>query len=147
MERQVLFRNPYLKNIFMDSHFIFNKPEVINEISFETKGPVENHMLMTGDAAGMITPVCGNGMAIAIRSGKLLAEAVVGYCNGTFNRAALEQKYATVWRNNFATRLWFGRQIQSLFGNPGLSNAAVNLSLHAKPLASLIVRQTHGDPF
>ena len=70
MERQVLLKNPHLKRIFSEADFVFGRPEVINEISFETKDPVENHILMAGDAAGMITPVCGNGMAIAIHSGK-----------------------------------------------------------------------------
>ncbi|HET9055112.1 MAG TPA: NAD(P)-binding protein, partial [Cyclobacteriaceae bacterium] len=66
LEEKVLFENPHLKKIFTEAEFLFQKPEVINEISFETKEPVFNHILMAGDAAGMIAPLCGNGMAMAI---------------------------------------------------------------------------------
>ena len=41
MEDAVLFKNPFLKNIFTNSQFLFDKPETINEISFETKLPVD----------------------------------------------------------------------------------------------------------
>jgi flavin-dependent dehydrogenase len=147
MERAVLCRNPILQNIFNHSSFIFNKPEVINEISFATKSPVENHILMAGDAAGMITPVCGNGMAIAIHSAKILSELVIQYCTGKINREVLEQHYRLAWSRQFKRRLWFGRNIQHLFGNASFSNAGVNLALYSKPLASLIVSRTHGQSF
>ena len=79
MEEAILFKNPFLKNIFTNSQFLFDKPETINEISFETKLPVEAHILMTGDAAGMITPLCGNGMAMAIHSAKIVSDLLVKY--------------------------------------------------------------------
>jgi flavin-dependent dehydrogenase len=57
MEADVLHRNPYLKSIYSNSEFLFEKPEVINEISFSPKEAVFEHVLMAGDAAGMITPL------------------------------------------------------------------------------------------
>ena len=33
-------------------------------------------MLMLGDAAGMITPLCGNGMSMAMHASKLAYEAI-----------------------------------------------------------------------
>ena len=56
---------------------LFEKPEVINEITFEKQDPVSNHILMCGDAAGMITPLCGNGMAMAIHSAKILSGLII----------------------------------------------------------------------
>ncbi len=147
MERAVLYQNPLLKNIFNNSTFVLNKPEVINEISFETKNPVENHILMAGDAAGMITPACGNGMAIAIHSAKILSDLVIQYCTDKINREELERCYRMAWNRQFKRRLWFGRHVQRLFGNSGFSNAGVNLALYSKPLTNLIVSKTHGKPF
>ena len=148
MEKQVLFRNPYLKSIFERAEFLFDKPEVINEISFETKRPVEDHILMTGDAAGMITPLCGNGMAMAIHAAKLTAELVTRFCNDPdYARARLEQDYDAVWKKQFATRLWTGRQIQRLFGSEWTSNLGVNIALYVKPLASFLISKTHGPVF
>lgn len=147
MEEQVLYKNPLLKNIFLHAEFLFAAPETINEISFETKEPVSNHVLMCGDAAGMITPLCGNGMAMAIHSSKLLSELVVEFCNNpSFTRSALEKRYEAAWSQQFATRLWIGRQLQHLFGSNFASNLAVGLAQRTRPTARYLISKTHGTP-
>jgi hypothetical protein len=70
LEENVIRKNPYLNEIFNTPNFCWINPKVINEISFEKKAPVEQHILMSGDTAGMIAPLCGNGMAMAIHSAK-----------------------------------------------------------------------------
>ncbi len=148
MEEKVLFRNPFIKSIFSNSTFIFEKPETINEISFETKKPVVDHILMAGDAAGMITPLCGNGMAMAIHASKLLSDLVIKFCEDEkYQRNQLEADYTKAWTNQFASRLWTGRQIQRLFGSEWASNVAVNLALHAKPVANFLISKAHGKEF
>ncbi len=147
MEKAVLFRNPFLREIFNEAEFLFEKPEVINEISFETKGPVERHILLTGDAAGMITPLCGNGMAIAIHSSKILAEHILRFYAGLTSRSQMELDYEASWKKLFAGRLRAGRQIQRLFGHEWTSNLAVGLARHASPVARFLMNNTHGQPF
>jgi len=147
MEEAVLHRNPFLKSIFKSAEFIFSKPETINEITFERKRLIENHVLMCGDAAGMITPLCGNGMAIAIHAAKLLSCAIAAYGAGAISREQMEARYTTEWTQMFARRLWAGRQIQRLFGSVRASDFAVNLARHWKPAAGFLVSQTHGQPF
>ena len=147
MEQQVLFQNPYLKTIYQQAEFLMKKPEVINEISFATKAPVENHLLMCGDSAGMITPLCGNGMAIAIHASKLVSEAVSDFCKGKLTRMEMEHSYRISWKQNFEKRLWAGRKIQGLFGSVAASNLAVNLARYVTPVANFLVSKTHGVPF
>lgn len=148
LEQKVLYINPFLKHIFRNAEFLFEKPETINEISFETKSAVEDHILMAGDAAGMIAPLCGNGMAMAIHSGKLIGDLVSAYClDGSMRREEMEQVYSREWQKLFARRLWIGRNVQRLFGSEFASAIAINLALHVKPLAKLIIRNTHGDVF
>lgn len=148
MEKAVLFQNPHLKLIFDQAEFLFEKPETINEISFETKSPVDQHILMTGDAAGMISPLCGNGMAMAIHSAKIVSEYVSRfYHDKEYSREVLEKDYAIAWRRQFASRLWSGRQIQRLFGGVAASNLAVNLANKLQPVAKFLMKQTHGQPF
>lgn len=147
MEENILYENPFLRKIFSESEFLFDKPEVINEISFETKAPVENHVLMSGDAAGMITPLCGNGMAMAIHSGKIAAGLIARFCQEKISRAEMENEYAAQWRALFARRLWAGRQIQNLFGRAVVSNLAVALVRSVQPLGPYLVSLTHGKPF
>jgi menaquinone-9 beta-reductase len=142
MEKDILQKNPFLKNIFQSSDFLYEKPLVINEISFAPKQAIEQHIFMVGDAAGLITPLCGNGMAMAIHGAKLLSEVLLG----PGSRAQKEQQYQAIWQKNFATRLWAGRNIQRLFGDPRLSELA-SISLRALPfLLPRMIRATHGQP-
>lgn len=148
LEENVLFKNPHLKSLFQNSEFLFEKPETINEITFDTKEPIVNHVLMAGDAAGMITPLCGNGMAMAIHASKVVSELIVRFCtNEKYNRLQLEKDYNQQWENLFANRLWFGRQVQRLFGSTVASNIAIHLALYSKPVANAIVKRTHGEVF
>lgn len=147
MEKAILHQNPHLRRIFQEAEFLYEQPEVINEISFATKTCVENHMLMCGDAAGMITPLCGNGMAMAIHAGKLAAEQVVHYFENGRNRQALERGYTLAWEKQFAQRLRLGRAVQRLFGSPLLSEVAVGTLRYMPAAVRLIMRQTHGQPF
>jgi flavin-dependent dehydrogenase len=147
MEQAVLHRNPYLKEIWDTSDFLFDRPLVINEISFAKKQPVENHILMSGDTTGTITPLCGNGMAMAIRSAYLLSQIVLrNHHQGTFKKSKIEDEYTRVWNKTFAFRLWTGRQVQQLFGSKASSNIAVKLAKFA-PVANQIVKLTHGRAF
>jgi menaquinone-9 beta-reductase len=146
MEQNVLYKNPLLAEIFSSLEFQ-PKPEVINEISFATKGPIENNMLMVGDAAGMITPLCGNGMAMAIHSAKIASELVLKFCEDEIDFDTLMNQYSGKWKLIFANRLRIGRTVQKLFGNKMLSSFAVELVLKSKSLSTYIMKQTHGQPF
>jgi menaquinone-9 beta-reductase len=150
MEKQILFKNAHLKYLFTNSEFLFNKPEVINEITFERKSLTDNHILFCGDAAGMITPLCGNGMAMAIHSGKILAETIAEHIRSDqalLKRESLEKTYRYKWEKQFSMRLRTGRFIQKLFGNNILSNLAVSALRSAPALTQLLVKKTHGKPF
>jgi flavin-dependent dehydrogenase len=104
---------------------------------------------MTGDSAGMITPLCGNGMAMAIHSAKIADELVLEFCNNRYQPYRIRScEYTQKWNTLFANRrLWVGRQIQKLFGADWTSNLAVNLVGRVKPVAGWLVKQTHGDIF
>ena len=143
MEQAVLWKNPLLKRIFQESEFLWEKPEVITEINFERKLPVENHLLMLGDAAGLITPLCGNGMAMAMHSALLVTEAL----REGKTRQEVEQHYSKRWNALFYQRLGAGRAIQRLFGSGRGSVIARNLIAHVPFVARTLLKNTHGQPF
>jgi flavin-dependent dehydrogenase len=146
MEEKVLCQNPHLQKIFRESEFLYPQPEVINEISFAPKTAVAGHVLCAGDAAGLITPLCGNGMAMAFHSGKILAEEIAAYFQHR-NRTFLEASYTQAWENQFNARLRVGRAVQQVFGKKILSEIAVS-ALQKMPFAvQLIMKNTHGKPF
>ncbi|WP_338875517.1 NAD(P)/FAD-dependent oxidoreductase [Spirosoma sp. SC4-14] len=145
MEQSVLWKNPHLKAVFTKADFLYEKPEVINEFSFSAKRAIENHILMTGDSAGLITPLCGNGMAMAIRGAKLASDLANAFLHGQIARQELEKRYQQSWANQFARRLWIGRTVQRFFGKTWLTEHAVRTLDVVKPMLRTIIRQTHGN--
>jgi flavin-dependent dehydrogenase len=147
MEARVLQQNPRLREIFGQAEFLYRQPEVINEISFAPKQPVEQHVLMAGDAAGLITPLCGNGMAMALHGAALAAAAAHDFLRGTSSRASMEAAYARAWRAQFGARLRVGRAVQGLFGGPLLSELVVGGLRHWPAAVQALMRRTHGQEF
>ena len=147
LEAEVLARNPRLREILTTAEVLYEQPEVINEISFAPKQPVEQHMLMGGDAAGLITPLCGNGMAMALHGAALAAEASHGFLRGQYARPQVEADYARAWRAAFGTRLRVGRAVQRLFGEPRLSELVVGGLRHWPGAVQALMRRTHGTAF
>lgn len=148
MEKVLVRKNPYLRAIFENSDFLFDKPEVINEFSFRPKSLIENHILMSGDTAGLITPLCGNGMAMAIHSAKILSEIIVANKDRKEGkRSSIEKEYLAKWNSTFKRRLWVGRQTQRLFGSKLTSEIAVSLMKGSPWISHRIMKGTHGEPF
>lgn len=145
VEEGELFKNPYLKETFTKATFIYDKPLVINEISFEKKSAIEDHMLMIGDTAGLITPLCGNGMAMAIHGGKLAADLATKFLNNEMDRESMEKNYQEQWKLAFQTRLWAGRNLQKVFGKNRMTNAVLGLLKNQPKVLSKIISLTHGE--
>jgi menaquinone-9 beta-reductase len=147
MEEKILFENPHLKKIFSEFEVEEGFPLTISQISFSNKSQVEKHLLMTGDAGGMITPLCGNGMSIALHTGKIAAEMGKEFLQGKMSREVMERHYQERWEKNFSLRLQAGRQLQKFFGSTRLSNGFVQLFRTFPFMATPVIRLTHGKPF
>ncbi len=143
----VIEKNPNLKSIFESMSLIFEKPITISQISFAEKQTVDNHILMIGDTAGLIHPLCGNGMAMAIHSAKIASELVSKYLRKEIpSRQVLEERYIREWDYNFKQRLKFGRWLSSLLQNPKLSEVALRILTVFPFLLPIIINKTHGKP-
>jgi menaquinone-9 beta-reductase len=147
MEQSVLSKNPHLKKIFAESKLLNEAPVTISKISFERKTQVENHVLMLGDAAGMITPLCGNGMSMALHGSKLADEQIHLFLEGHISRIEMETQYSRQWKKHFSRRLKTGRRIQRLFSNKWLTDSFISVAKHFPRLVDYLIRQTHGKPF
>jgi len=147
LEEKVLQKNPFLKRIFKQSRVLYQAPLTISQISFENKSQVENHILMVGDAGGMITPLCGNGMSMALHASKIAAELIIRFLSATITRQQLEENYVEQWNRLFKQRLHTGRIIQRLFGKEWITNVFITMMKPFPKFVSYLIRQTHGDPF
>lgn len=147
MERVVLYRNPHLKNIFEQMEVLYKEPLVISQVSFAKKTNIFQHIIMLGDAAGMIAPLCGNGMSMAMHAAKIASGFIHQFLEDKCTRDQMENTYSAQWNKHFASRLQTGRFIQSLFGKPMMTNMFVNSLKPFPGLINALIRRTHGEPY
>ena len=102
---------------------------------------------MIGDAAGMITPLCGNGMSMALHGSKMAAEQIHLFLQGAITREEMEQQYTSQWQQQFARRLKMGRRIQRLFGRTWITNSFISIAKRFPRLVNYLIKQTHGRSF
>ena len=147
MEHTILSANPHLKKIFDNCKKIRDEPVIISQISFDKKELIKDHVLMVGDAAGMITPLCGNGMSMALHASKISGEQILKFLKGTISRELMEQTYAADWTENFENRLRTGRMLQRLFNNTWLTTLMIMIGRSYPGLIRTLIKKTHGRPF
>lgn len=145
-QANVLAKNDNLKMVFKNSRMVFEKPVTISQICFDRKAIVENHILMTGDTAGLIHPLCGNGMAMAIHSAKIAAEAAERFIEGIISREVMEQEYKEEWKKHFSSRMRMGRMLGRVLKNRFLTRQLMNVVSLLPGVLPFIINQTHGKP-
>ena len=142
----VLRENPHLNAFLQEAKPLFDRPMSIAQISFGIKKSVENNILFAGDSAGLIHPLCGNGMAMAIHASSLGAPLICSFLAGEIDRQSLEDKYSKEWKKHFHTRMRTGRYIQNLIGKKALSEPLVPLLNQYPQLVKKLIQLTHGEP-
>ena len=147
METNILHKNKFLKEIFEHSEILYKTPLTISQISFAKKTQVENGILLMGDAAGMITPLCGNGMSMALHSSKIATHFIDQFLQKKISRNEMEKAYAKKWKQTFLSRVAVGRFIQNMFGNASVTNRFIRLMKLFPTLTKLLIKHTHGKPF
>lgn len=145
-EQRIMSRNPHLKSVLEEAIPLFERPLAISNFAFGAEKPVVDHVFMAGDSAGMISPLCGNGMAMAITSGYQLAEILDNALSGRLSRGEAERAYTRQWQKQFSSRMWWGNRLQSLFGKPGVANFALSVLSAVPAITPFIIKQTHGEP-
>ena len=112
-------------------------------VIFRARLPVEQGIVMVGDASGVVDPLTGNGMAMAIQSAVLAAPFVQTMLTYE-NRKAVENGYIEAHDGFFSRRIRWSRRVARLLSRPRLLEAA--LSAVKKPsVGSFLLRRTRAD--
>lgn len=141
---KVLCKNQTLEGIFKNATSTFEKPLSISQISFASKPVVEHHILMCGDSAGMIHPLCGNGMSMAIQGAKMASNLIIQYFEQGLSRNEVEKRYQRQWDRAFKLRIGTGRLLASLFTLKSMALHMINWVKNFPGLVRRIISMTHG---
>ena len=144
VQREVLSKNPFLSTFFDEAKLLFDKPISISQIYFGNREKSTNNILMIGDTAGMIHPLAGNGMAIAIHSAKIASELIHEHFCDKIDYVSLSNAYVIKWKATFSNRIRKGSMIQSLLEKRKLSHKIMNILPFIPKVIPLIIKQTHG---
>jgi len=147
MEKMILSENPFLKEIFTNAKFIYEKPLNISQINFQSKSKIENHVFCIGDAAGLIAPLCGNGMSMAMHSSKLAFNRNDSFLRGSISRNEAEKEYLKQWNKHFKKRLFIGKVVQYFFGNNTMTVLFLKAMKKVPFISKWIIKNTHGESF
>jgi flavin-dependent dehydrogenase len=95
----------------------------------------------------MITPLCGNGMSMALHGSKIAFHVIDRFLQAQISRSEMEQQYQNEWNRIFEKRLRTGRIIQRFFGSVFLSDLLVTTLRPFPGIVTKLIRATHGEPY
>lgn len=147
MEEEVLFKNVKIKDVFERAEFLYTKPIAVSNIEFKKKELLKDDVIYVGDAAGLITPLCGNGMSMSLHASAILGPLVSSYLCGELTKSEMYLEYSKQWNKQFKVRMSAGRKIQSVFRNQRTADIGLTLLNLFPFLKQRIIKLTHGKAY
>lgn len=142
-EQRYLYQNPTLKRYFTQFPKLTERVSTAG-VFFSKRSVHADGMLFLGDTAGMIPPLAGNGMSMAIHSATIAANLAHRHFIGNLDRNEIGLRYESEWNSAFSSRLRMARTLQSIMEKPGMTAFSMAAFQAFPGLFRLAVSQTHG---
>jgi menaquinone-9 beta-reductase len=140
-----LYANPVLRDRLSHLKFDRTVQHRLRQISFALKGTFDDDVCLIGDTAGMITPLCGDGMAMALHTAEIVVPLVSDYLVGSISANTWKHQYQQQWQQEFKRRLQLGRLLHSAFIRPPIAQASVTLCQTFPAIGDWLIRNTRGE--
>jgi flavin-dependent dehydrogenase len=126
----------YSRHVPAQSNWLSSEPVI-----FRARSPVEGGIFMIGDASGIIDPLTGNGMAMAIQSALLVAPSLVRLLEKPGDRRRIEREYRSRHHTFFGSRISWSRRVARLLSRPRLLDVAL-ASVRSRAIGRFLLRRT-----
>lgn len=140
MKQQV----PALNRRLEGAQLVYSRWMAIAQVPFEPKENILRDVLLAGDASGLIAPLAGDGISMALEAGWLAGDLSSRFLSGQWNAVELRREYMKEWRKRFAFRLALGRMLQPLLLEPASAEKIFRLLAASPALGQTIIRWTRG---
>lgn len=140
---QLRRESPQLDSLFAGATPVQREFLSCEPVVFAARAPVEEGVFLVGDAAGIIDPLAGNGMAMAIQSAAIAAPLILARLRLEDDEAPL-RAYTAEWHAAFDSRLRWSRRIAWVLSRPGLLRAAI-ATVRAPAIGAWLLRKTRAD--
>jgi len=138
-------QNPALGRWFSSAERVYNSWLSISQIPFVRKQVVVNDILMAGDSAGLIAPVAGDGMGMALQAGQLVSKLLDLYLTDQISAVDLCERYTTLWWQTFGLRLRLSRVLQAFMLRPNWLTPGLRFMNAVPALGHLLMTQTRDN--
>jgi flavin-dependent dehydrogenase len=119
------------------------EPVSTSPLIFRPAQPIQNSMLQTGDAAAFVDPFVGDGISLALRSGKLAAECLVPFFQGECTLPAALARYAREYRSKLGHVLRTSSKLRHLLACPVLiRKPLLSVASKAPFITARLIRMT-----
>lgn len=137
-------QNPRLDERLRPLSRVSERFEAVSQVPLMPKTRFAEDVCMVGDAAGMIAPLCGDGMAMALDAADVLAPLASEFLSDDRSPAAFRSTYEQRWRRTFGRRMRIGRWVHAAAFRPTLTTALLRTCTVLPPLARWLIRATRG---
>jgi len=117
----------------------------IAHIPFVERQVVVNDVLMVGDAAELIAPVAGDGIAMALQSSQMVSELLDQYLNLQISAEMLRRQYTALWWDTFRVRLPLSRILQEFMLRPNWLIPGLRLMNAVPSLGRFLITHTRDN--
>lgn len=118
--------------------------KAVSQIPLRPKRRFADDVCMIGDAAGMIAPLCGDGMAMALQTADLVLPLAADFLDGHRSPKAFREAYQSRWSAAFERRMVLGRWVHWAAFRPFAAAALVHACQLVPPLGRWLIRATRG---
>jgi flavin-dependent dehydrogenase len=135
-------QNPALGKSFANMERVHDSWLSISQIPFISKQVVVNDILMAGDSAGLIAPVAGDGMGMALQAGEMAADVLDLFLTQQLSAMKVRESYSVLWWQTFVVRLRLSSVLQMFMLHPKWLTSGL-MCMNAVPtLGRLLVSYT-----
>jgi 2-polyprenyl-6-methoxyphenol hydroxylase-like FAD-dependent oxidoreductase len=146
VSRALMGANPRLRSRLETLEPSDDVVQSVGQVPFTQKERSLWPLIYTGDAAGVIVPLCGDGQAMALQSALLLAELVRAAppvpSREDFER--LGRNWERRWKKEFQRRVYTGWALQVLLFRPRLADILLGTLRLCPAITGYLVRATRG---
>jgi flavin-dependent dehydrogenase len=125
---QNLFESIDKLQVYGTGNIYFGKRDIVNEGIF-----------YIGDSAGVIAPLVGDGIGIAVQSARLVSDIL---CRNNLVQEKAGKEYKKEWRNKFLKRILLAGIIQKIVLNNSLRNPGIRMISFFPGVLSTIIKYT-----
>jgi flavin-dependent dehydrogenase len=118
------------------------EPVTTAPLIYRRPQPVRDNVIFVGDAAAFIDPFVGDGISIALRSGRVAAECLSKFFAGGCTLQTALEAYSFQYSRQFQPLLRAASRVRSLLALPAFAQAAAFEFLRLPGLLPFIIRKT-----